>query len=261
MNPWPEEDFRIAIDGLATLLFAPTELSAANLRREGVVGRIEVTGNTGIDALLERLPLLRPRTEKADRRRLLVTCHRRESWGEGLEAIASCMREIARRDDVDTTFVRHPNPRVADSMRHLLGGVPNIRLREPFGHHEMLEAMRRSDLILSDSGGMQEEAPVLGVPLLILRDRTERPEGIASGNLKLVGRDPDSIKATVDWLLDDADALQSMSRPCLPYGDGRASDRIADTIEHWLRRGEPRSPSYRSATGPVGPSKQFASQR
>ena len=261
LNPWPEEDFRIAIDGVATLLFAPTELSAANLRRERVGGRIEVTGNTGIDALLERLPLLRPCVEEAGRRRLLVTCHRRESWGEGLEAIASCMCEIARRDDVDITFVLHPNPRVADSMRHLLGGERNIQLHDPFGHVEMLEAMRRSDLILSDSGGMQEEAPVLGVPLLILRDRTERPEGIASGNLRLVGRDAGTIREIVDWLLDDEDALQSMSRPCLPYGDGRASERIATTIEDWLRRGEPRSPSYRSATGPAEPSKRFASQR
>ena len=175
--------------------------------------------------------------------------------------IASCMRGIARRDDVDMTFVLHPNPRVADSMGQLLGGVRNIHLHDPFGQSEMLEAMRRSDLILSDSGGMHEEAPVLGVPLLILRDRTERPEGIASGNLRLVGRDAGTIREIVDWLLDHEDALQSMSRPCLPYGDGRASDRIADTIEHWLRRGEPRSPSYRSATEPAEPSKRFASQR
>ena len=159
------------------------------------------------------------------------------------------------------TFVLHPNPRVADSMRHLLDGVRNIQLHAPFGHIQMLQAMRDSDLVLSDSGGMQEEAPVLGVPLLILRDRTERPEGIASGNLKLVGRDPDSIKATVDWLLDDEDALQSMRRPRLPYGDGRASERIAATIEDWLRRGEPRSPSFLSATGPAEPSRQFASRR
>jgi UDP-N-acetylglucosamine 2-epimerase (non-hydrolysing) len=261
LNPWPEEDFRIAIDALAALLFAPTALSAANLGRDGMGGQIEVTGNTGIDALLERLPLLRPRVEEAGRRRLLVTCHRRESWGEGLEAIATCMREIARRDDVEMTFVLHPNPRVADSMRHLLGGMLNIRLRDPFGHHEMLQAMHDSDLILSDSGGMQEEAPVLGVPLLILRDRTERPEGIASGNLKLVGRDPVRIKATVDWLLDDRNALQSMSRPRLPYGDGRASERIATTIEDWLRRVEPRSPSYPSAKAPAEPSRQFASRR
>ena len=231
LNPWPEEDFRIAIDGVAALLFAPTELSAANLRREGVVGQIEVTGNTGIDALVERLPLLRERNVEADRRRLLVTCHRRESWGEGLEAIASCLRQIAGRGDVRISFVLHPNPRVADDMRRLLGGVPDIQLRDPCSHLEMLQAMLDSDLVLSDSGGMQEEAPTLGVPLLILRDRTERPEGIASGDLKLVGRDPDRIRETVGALLDNPAALASMSRPSFPYGDGRASQRIAASIE------------------------------
>ena len=250
-NPWPEEDFRIAIDSLAALLFAPTGLSAANLRRERVRGRIEVTGNSGIDALLERMPLLRPRQARAHRHRLLVTCHRRESWGEGLGAISSCLREIARRDDVTVAYVLHPNPRVAEEMRRLLGGVPNVHLREPCGHLEMLQAMRDSDLVLSDSGGMQEEAPVLGVPLLILRDRTERPEGIASGNLMLVGRDPGRIRATVDRLLDDRAALQSMARPSLPYGDGRASERIASVIDEWLRRDEPRSPSFLSATEPA----------
>ena len=260
-NPWPEEDFRISIDSLSDLLFAPTELSAANLRREGVGGQIEVTGNTGIDALLERLPTLQPRNMQGHQRRLLVTCHRRESWGEGLEAIGLCLRQIAVRGDVCISFILHPNPRVADDMRALLGGTPNIRLRDPCGHMEMLQAMRDSDLVLSDSGGMQEEAPTLGVPLLILRDRTERPEGIATGNLKLVGRDPARIRETVDALLDDPAALASMSRPSLPYGDGRASQRIAASIEAWLRRDEPRSPSYPSATAPAEPSKQFAYRR
>ena len=261
LNPWPEEDFRIAIDGIADLLFAPTELSAANLRRESVGGQIEVTGNTGVDALVERLPLLEPRHSDGRQRRLLVTCHRRESWGEGLEAIASCLRQIARRGDAHISFVLHPNPHAADDMRRLLGGVPNIELRKPCSHLEMLQAMRDSDLVLSDSGGMQEEAPTLGVPLLILRDRTERPEGIARGNLRLVGRDPDKIRETVDALLDDPSALQSMSRPSFPYGDGRASQRIAASIENWLRRDEPRSPSYPSVTGPAEPSKRFASRR
>ena len=144
LNPWPEEHFRIAIDGLAALLFAPTELSAANLRREGVAGHIEVTGNTGIDALLERLPLLQSRKDVDHRRHLLVTCHRRESWGESLKAIASCLGAIARREDVRINFVLHPNPRVADEMHSLLRDMPNIRLREPCSHMEMLQAMRDS---------------------------------------------------------------------------------------------------------------------
>ena len=120
--------------------------------------------------------------------------------------------------------------------------------------------MQESDLILSDSGGMQEEAPALGVPLLILRDRTERPEGIASGNAILVGRRPERIMSIVEMLFGNESALRSMRRPSLPYGDGRASDRIAAIIETWLRRDEPRSPSLPSATGPAGPSRRFASQ-
>jgi UDP-N-acetylglucosamine 2-epimerase (non-hydrolysing) len=259
-NPWPEEDFRIAIDGLATLLFAPTELSAANLRREGNCGQIEVTGNTGIDALLGRLPLIPAPQSNTGQRRLLVTCHRRESWGDGFEAIAACLRTIARRGDAAIAFVLHPNPTVAGDMRRLLAGLRNIALHAPCSHLEMLQRMRGSDLILSDSGGMQEEAPVLGVPLLILRDRTERPEGIVSGNLILVGRNPERIAETVDRLLDEPNTLESMSRPALPYGDGRASERIAASIDLWLRRDEPRSPSFRSATEPVAPSKRFASR-
>lgn len=234
LNPWPEEDFRIAIDGQAELLFAPTELSAANLRREGVAGTVIVTGNTGVDALLERLPLLRPRAPRQDKRRLLVTCHRRESWGEVLDGIASCLREIARRPDVEIRFVLHPNPKVAETMRALLDDMPNIELLGACAHLQMLQLMRDSDLILSDSGGMQEEAPTLGVPLIVLRDRTERPEGIASGNMLLAGRDPDRIRTMVERLLDDEAALEVMRRPSLPYGDGRASERIATAIRFWL---------------------------
>ncbi len=172
-NPWPEEDFRIAIDALSSLLFAPTELNAANLRREAVHGAIHVTGNTGIDALFDRMPLIHGSVEDmGERRKLLVTCHRRESWGEGLAGIAACLIELGCRGDVEIELVLHPNPVVAGEMRRLLSLAPNIRLPEPCGHMEMLARMRRSDLILSDSGGMQEEAPALGVPLLILRDRT-----------------------------------------------------------------------------------------
>lgn len=237
-NPWPEEDFRIAVDAEADLLFAPTPLSAANLRREGARGQIVITGNTAIDALLERIPLLAaPDERNGGLRRLLVTCHRRESWGEGLHGIAGCLREIAGRGDVSITFVLHPNPAVAGEMRVLLGGCANILLREPCAHVEMLRLLRGSDLVLSDSGGVQEEAPALGVPLLVLRDRTERPEGILSGNALLVGRDPATIRATVDRLLGEDAALDAMRKPALPYGDGRASRRIAAAIEQWLANG------------------------
>ena len=253
LNPWPEEDFRIAIDAASDLLFAPSELSATNLRRERQPGRICVVGNTGIDALLDRIPMLQSRA-RGQKRRLLVTCHRRESWGEGLEAIAGCLKVIAGMPGVIVTMVLHPNPRVADEMRRLLEGVPSIELREPCGHLEMLQLMIVSDLILSDSGGMQEEAPSLGVPLLILRDRTERPECIASGNAILVGRDPGFIVETVERLLHDTEALDVMRRPSFPFGDGRASHLIAVEIERWLdaaRSPGPRSPSIPSATAPV----------
>ena len=228
--------------------------------REDSTGAIHVTGNTGIDALFKRMPLLRAVPEKCGKRRLLVTCHRRESWGEGLAGIAACLVALARRWDVAIDLVLHPNPRVAGEMKRLLGGQPNIALLDPCGHVEMLRRMQGSDLILSDSGGMQEEAPALGIPLLILRDRTERPEGIASGNAMLVGRKPEKILSTVEMLFDNEDALKSMRRPSLPYGDGRSSDRIAAIIEDWLRRDEPRSPLLPSATGPAGPSRMFASR-
>lgn len=233
-NPWPEEEFRMAIDACADLLFAPTEASADNLRSEGVTGLIEVTGNTAVDALLTALPRLRSRRPRNGRRRLLVTCHRRESWGDGLAAIASALAEIAAGEAVDIRFVLHPNPRVADQMRDLLGAVANVRLVEPCSHFEMLELMRDSDLLLSDSGGMQEEAPTLGVPMLVLRDVTERPEGVLAGNALVVGRDPARIVATVRGLLADTAALAAMAVPSMPYGDGRAAERIAASIDHFL---------------------------
>ena len=233
-NPWPEEGFRIAIDAEAELLFAPTPLNAANLRREGARGKIVITGNTAIDALLERIALLRPPRPADDEFRLLVTCHRRESWGEGLHAIAGCLHQLVRRGGVSITMVLHPNPAVAGEMRRLLDGSANLILREPCTHAEMLQLMRDSDLILSDSGGVQEEAPALGAPLLVLRDRTERPEGILSGNSLLVGRDPTAILATVDRLLHDDGTLAAMRKPAFPYGDGRASRSITAAIEEWL---------------------------
>lgn len=232
-NPWPEEDFRIAIDKSANLLLAPTPLNEANLCREGISGTIVVTGNSGIDALLEQVPQF-VTTDRTHLRRVLVTCHRRESWGLGLQAIAGCLRRIAGRGDVTVTMVLHPNPTVATEMRRSLGRCPNIELHEPCAHLQMLQLMQSCDLVLSDSGGLQEEAPALGIPLLILRERTERPEGILSGNAILVGRDPDAILATVDRLLSDRRALEAMSKQALPYGDGKAAVRIANAISDWL---------------------------
>jgi UDP-N-acetylglucosamine 2-epimerase (non-hydrolysing) len=232
--PWPEEEYRTAIDARADLLFAPTEIAASNLGREAVPGEIHVTGNTGIDALLALTAALPPRPVSDGPPHLLVTCHRRESWGEGLHSIAAALREIAA-GLVRVDFILHPNAHVAAAMRRELGGHEKIRLLPPCGHRELVERMRAANLILSDSGGIQEEAPALGVPLLVLREKTERPEAIASGNARLVGTRTDRIVAEARRLLDDPATLSVMSRPSLPFGDGHAAPRIARIVDEWLR--------------------------
>jgi UDP-N-acetylglucosamine 2-epimerase (non-hydrolysing) len=234
-SPWPEESYRTAIDAQATLLFAPTDGAAANLAIETVPGAVFVTGNTGIDAFRAAEEMLPPRLlRERHRPQLLVTCHRRESWREGLQAIAEALRSLARTAIADIRFVLHPNPHVARSMRGLLAGHERIELVDPCGHSAMLALMRDADLILSDSGGMQEEAPGMGVPLLVLRDKTERPEGLASGNALLVGTDPKRIFAEVERLLRDPLALAAMGKRAFPFGDGRAAGRIAGLVGEWL---------------------------
>ncbi len=233
--PWPEEEYRTAIDAQADLLFAPTALAAANLRRERVAGTIFVTGNTGIDALMKTKAELPPPTLR-DRAlpRLLVTCHRRENWGDGLTSVASALRQLAEEGTAGSEVLLHPNPYVSRTIERLLGGCPGITLLAPCSQRTLASRMRECDLMLSDSGGVQEEAPALGIPLLVLRDKTERPEALWSGNMRLVGTDTRQILDTVSSLLGDPIALAAMAKPCLPYGDGRAGARIAALIEQWL---------------------------
>jgi UDP-N-acetylglucosamine 2-epimerase (non-hydrolysing) len=231
--PWPEEEFRTRIDARAELLFAPTDISAANLEAEGVPGKVFVTGNTGIDALLALALPQAPRARPGNPLRLLVTCHRRESWGDGLRAIAKALVELAARHALAIDLVLHPNPAVAGTMQKLLGGKPGVCLLDPLPYRSMIAAMQRADILLSDSGGMQEEAPALGVPLLVLREKTERPEGVASGNMLLVGTDHERIVATVERLLDPG-VRAAMSRRAFPYGDGRSADRIAGHVADFL---------------------------
>ncbi|MES2902759.1 MAG: UDP-N-acetylglucosamine 2-epimerase (non-hydrolyzing) [Pseudomonadota bacterium] len=236
-SPWPEEQFRIEIDRLSDLLFAPTTSAATNLRREGCEGTLHVTGNSGIDALLATLagmPKYRRRPAARGRLKLLVTCHRRENWGTGLVSLAVGLIELARRGAAAIDVVLHPNPQVAQAMFALLSDEPHIRLVAPLGHGAMIDAMRRADLILSDSGGVQEEAPALGVPLLVLRDATERPEGVAAGNAMLVGTDTGAIVATVSRLASDRAALAAMAIPRFPFGDGQSAPRIAALTLAWL---------------------------
>jgi len=247
-RPWPEEGYRTRIDARADLLFAPTDGASANLRREGLAGTIHVTGNTAIDALLSVVADLPPAQHVSESRRVLVTCHRRESWGEGLSSVVDAVRQLAADGVAAIEMILPPNAHVAATMRRALGAAPNVTLLDPCSHRDLIDRMRGADLVLSDSGGMQEEAPALGVPLLILRDKTERPEGIASGNMRLVGTATADIVAEARRLLTDPLAYAAMSRPAFPYGDGKAAPRIAEIIEQWLgqvpiRGSGPGSPS------------------
>jgi len=235
--PWPEEQNRIAIDRLATLLFAPTATSAANLRADGVSGAISITGNTGIDALfavLERLGPAAPRPASGPLQ-LLVTCHRRENWGRPMRAVATALNHLAQHGAARIKVVLHPNPAMAEAMRRALKPSAAVTLLAPLGHAGMIAEMRRADVLLSDSGGVQEEAPALGMPLLVLREKTERPEGIASGNMVLAGTDRDRIIALVMRLTDPA-VRAAMSRPSLPFGDGQSGPRIAAAMMQWIDR-------------------------
>lgn len=230
IQPWPEEENRVTIDRLADLLFAPTSANAANLHRDNVRGDIHITGNSGIDALAR---LVGPLPLKARRRwwplrrfSLLVTCHRRENWGVGLDRLAAALIALAGRR-VESLVLLPPNAKVTERMTALLGGTAGIRLAPPLSHAATIEAMRRAALVLSDSGGMQEEAPALGVPLLVLREKTERPEALSAGNALMVGTDTARIVETVMRLRHDRSELAVMRRPSMPFGDGQAAHRIA----------------------------------
>lgn len=236
--PFPEEANRRAIALAADLHFAPTPGAAANLAHEQVAGRIVVTGNTGIDALhfvVDRLaaePALRKQAEAAlpaldaGQRLILVTGHRRESFGAPFDAVCAALAELAVRPDVAIVYPVHPNPKVRGPVAAALGGHANIHLVAPLDLPAFVHAMQRADLILSDSGGVQEEAATLDKPLLVLRDVTERPEGVAAGRARLVGTDRSRIVAAAHALLDDPPA----HTPAALYGDGRAAARIVDAL-------------------------------
>jgi UDP-N-acetylglucosamine 2-epimerase (non-hydrolysing) len=234
-SPWPEEEYRTAIDAEAELLFAPTERAAANLAAEGVPGEVHVTGNSGIDSLIAaEAQLPPPRLNDSRVPRLLVTCHRRDNWGAGLRNVAAALMELVRNGAAQADFVLHPNPFVAASMKQLLTAWPGITLIDPCSHRELLQRMRDADLVLSDSGGIQEEAPAIGTPLLVLRDKTERPEAVESGNALLVGTSSERIVAETKRLLGDPVVRAAMARRAFPFGDGRAGPRIAGIIGAWL---------------------------
>lgn len=230
--PWPEEHNRRAIDAIATLLFAPSAGAAANLR--GLPGRAIVTGNTGIDALMwmrARSPLT---LHDSAVKHILVTCHRREAIPR-LPAVQQALLRLAERPDVRLHLPVHPNPAIAPAMRAALHHHPRIMIEDALPYSALVRLLLSCDLLLTDSGGLQEEAPALGLPTLVLRDISERPEVIASGNARLVGLDPDRIVGEATRLLDDPARLHAMARPAFPYGNGDAAARITDAILAWRR--------------------------
>lgn len=232
-RPFPEERNRVEIDRLSTLLFAPTPEAAANLACEPAVrGDVFITGNTGIDALLAMRPPPIVR-DAADGHLILVTCHRRENIGAGIAGICAAIRRLAARRDVRVLLPLHPNPQVREPIGAALGTLANVDLCAPLSYPDMVRAMAEARLILTDSGGIQEEATALGTPVLVLRETTERPEGVAQGNLALVGTAADRIVAAASRMLDDDAAHAAMARPALPFGDGRPAPRILDACMTW----------------------------
>jgi UDP-N-acetylglucosamine 2-epimerase (non-hydrolysing) len=236
-QPSPEEGYRVAIDALAELLFAPTHVAGDNLRREvRVTGRVLVTGNTGIDALFAArgAGATAAVREEPGLRTVVVTCHRRENQGAPVAAICAALRRLADEQPVEIVLPLPVNRHVRRPLEEALAGHPRIRLLEPIGHAEMVRLIDRSWLILTDSGGLQEEGAALGKPVFVLRDVTERPEALASNNLMLVGTEEEAIIRAVARLLREPGHYEIMSRPSLAYGDGKAAGRIADAVEAWL---------------------------
>mgnify|MGYP002344993999 CR=1 FL=1 len=242
-DPFPEEMNRRLTTRLASLHFAATSWSADNLAAEGVTQGVYITGNTVIDALQsvarEDLPLPAGVTE-ADlegRRLLLTTAHRRENLGEPLSDICHALADLARRhEDVVIVYAMHRNPRVRETVQAILGSEPRVVLIEPPDYFLFVGLLRRAALVLTDSGGIQEEAPALGKPVLVLRRTTERPEGVDAGTAQLVGTNRAAIVAAASLLLDRPEAYDAMARAVNPYGDGKAAERIADAIAYHFQR-------------------------
>jgi UDP-N-acetylglucosamine 2-epimerase (non-hydrolysing) len=247
-QPFPEEINRRVAGVTADLHFAPTEVARQNLLREGIPDRmIVVTGNPVIDALLHVAEQPEPRSvvdllrqvgvgelhdgkAPSGRRLLLVTAHRRESFGTPLESIFRALKQLAARGDVEIVYPVHLNPSVQEPAQRILGDVPHVTLLAPLDYLALVHLMKRATVVLTDSGGIQEEAPTFGKPVLVLRETTERPEGVEAGTLRLVGTDTARIVEQANLLLDDAQAYASMAHAANPFGDGHAAEKIARAL-------------------------------
>jgi len=244
--PWPEEMNRAMVGRIAQLHFAPTASAQNNLLREGVDPKtIFVTGNTVIDALLETVhkidtnPSLKSQMKARfnfidlDKKLIIVTGHRRENFGDGFERICQALKELSARSDVQIVYPVHLNPSVQEPVKRILGSCNNVHLIEPLDYLPFVYLMSQSYLIITDSGGVQEEAPSLGKPVLVMRDTTERPEAVTAGTVKLVGTDMQKIIDEAIDLLDSKSAYNAMARAMNPYGDGKAAERIQNIIQQY----------------------------
>ncbi len=247
--PWPEELNRSIVGLFAQLNFAPTEQSADNLLRAGRASEdIFITGNTVLDALLDvshridndkdlaatlaaQLPFLDP-----SKKMILVTGHRRENFGDGFLQICQALKELAARPDTQIIYPVHLNPKVQAPVNTLLQGIDNVHLIAPQDYLPFVFLLKRAHIVLTDSGGIQEEAPTLGKPVLVMRDTTERPEAVAAGTARLVGTDTQTIVREVSRLLDDEQVYQAMAQASNPYGDGKAAQQIVEIIRQWSAR-------------------------
>lgn len=242
--PFPEEAHRTLTARLADLHFPATAGAAGNLLVEGVdAATIVTTGNTSIDAVVDvaerlnsgRAPVPRFPWRNPERRLLLLTAHRRESFGRGFESICEAAARLARREDVEIVCPVHPNPNVRTVVEARLSRLPGVHLIDPAGYVEFVSLMREAHVILTDSGGVQEEAPALGTPVLVLRESTERPEAVEAGAARLTGLDPSRIVQETELLLDDPVEYAARAQPRFPFGDGRAADRIAAALVRFDR--------------------------
>ena len=245
-QPFPEEMNRVLTGRMADIHFPATPWAQANLVREGVpVERTHVTGNSGIDAVLYVRDGLENGTLTSGvdwsflnpaKRLIVVTAHRRESFGAGFENICRAVARLAAREDVEIVYPVHPNPNVQDPVNRLLANLSNVHLIAPLDYIPFVDLMRRAYLLITDSGGVQEEGPSLGKPILVLREKTERPEAVEAGTVKLVGTDENRIVIETEILLNDEDLYNRMKLVHNPYGDGHASARISAAIRSFLRK-------------------------
>ena len=243
-QPFPEEINRVLTTRLSSFHFAATEWARNNLLAENVdASSIVVTGNSGIDAVLRvregleagKLAGIDGRLPPTSKKLVLVTAHRRESFGAGFESICRALARLASRGDNQIIYPVHPNPNVQDPVQRLLQGQPNVLLLQPLTYVPFVDLMRKAYILLTDSGGVQEEGPSLGKPILVMREKTERPEAVAAGTVKLVGTSEEKIFAEASRLLDDPAEYDRMARTHNPYGDGHASERISDFLVQRFR--------------------------